>query len=191
MRALTHMPNAPLIRLSRRPSTQGDETSCIWGHLKQFTTAHEHAHTHAHAEREDDQRPRSRPPRPRTAPSPRRARPQSAAEPNLPMRRSGRQGRGMFDLLTQEFRKGKSRGNLARTPDVAIVISLKLVYIPVDDNVTTPHKSQVASHILILIPTTSERYSASLCWELNTKVDIKGEKGFNQSTFYCSYRNKI
>ena len=28
-----------------------------------------------------------------------------------------------------------------------------------------------------IIPTTSERYSASLCWELNTKVDIKGEKG--------------
>ena len=34
---------------------------------------------------ENDQRPRSRLPRPRTAPSPRRARPQSAAEPNLPM----------------------------------------------------------------------------------------------------------
>ena len=29
-----------------------------------------------------------------------------------------------------------------------------------------------------IIPTTSELYSASLCWELNTKVDIKGEKGF-------------
>jgi len=58
---------------------------------------------------------------------------------------------------------------------VAIVISLKLVY---THNVTTPHKSQVTSHILILIPTTSELYSASLCWELNTKVDIKGEKGF-------------
>ena len=28
-----------------------------------------------------------------------------------------------------------------------------------------------------IIPTTSERYSASWCWELNTKVDIKGEKG--------------
>ena len=31
---------------------------------------------------------------------------------------------------------------------------------------------------LILIPTTSEQYSASLRWELNTNVDIKGEKGF-------------
>ena len=28
-----------------------------------------------------------------------------------------------------------------------------------------------------IIPTTSERYSAPLCLELNTKVDIKGEKG--------------
>jgi len=44
-----------------------------------------------------------------------------------------------------QFRKGKSRGNLARTPDVAVVISLKLVYTPVDDNVPAPHKSQVTS----------------------------------------------
>jgi hypothetical protein len=29
-----------------------------------------------------------------------------------------------------------------------------------------------------IIRNTSEQYSASLCWELNTKVDIKGEKGF-------------
>ena len=28
-----------------------------------------------------------------------------------------------------------------------------------------------------IISTTSERYSAPLCLELNTKVDIKGEKG--------------
>ncbi len=28
-----------------------------------------------------------------------------------------------------------------------------------------------------IIPTTSERSSAPLCLELNTKVDIKGEKG--------------
>jgi hypothetical protein len=28
-----------------------------------------------------------------------------------------------------------------------------------------------------IIPTTSELYSAPLCLELNTKVDIKGEKG--------------
>ncbi len=28
-----------------------------------------------------------------------------------------------------------------------------------------------------IIPTTSERYSAPLCLGLNTKVDIKGEKG--------------
>jgi hypothetical protein len=31
---------------------------------------------------------------------------------------------------------------------VAVVISLKLVYTPVDDNVTVPHKSQVTSHKL-------------------------------------------
>ena len=30
---------------------------------------------------------------------------------------------------------------------MAVVISLKLVYTPVDDNVTAPHKSQVTSHI--------------------------------------------
>jgi hypothetical protein len=29
---------------------------------------------------------------------------------------------------------------------VAVVISLKLVYTPVDDTVTAPHKSQVTSH---------------------------------------------
>jgi hypothetical protein len=29
-----------------------------------------------------------------------------------------------------------------------------------------------------ITPTTSAQYSASLCWDLNTKVDIKGEKGF-------------
>jgi hypothetical protein len=29
-----------------------------------------------------------------------------------------------------------------------------------------------------IIRNTSELYSASLCWELNTKVDIEGEKGF-------------
>ena len=40
----------------------------------------------------------------------------------------------------------EEQGNLARTPDVAVVISLKLVYTPVDDNVTAPHKSHVTSH---------------------------------------------
>ena len=29
---------------------------------------------------------------------------------------------------------------------MAVVISLKMVYTPVDDNVTSPHKSQVTSH---------------------------------------------
>ena len=29
---------------------------------------------------------------------------------------------------------------------MTVVISLKLVYTPVDDNVTSPHKSQVTSH---------------------------------------------
>ena len=31
---------------------------------------------------------------------------------------------------------------------MAVVISLKLVYTPVDDNVTAPHKSQVTSHVI-------------------------------------------
>ena len=33
---------------------------------------------------------------------------------------------------------------------MAVVISLKQVYTPVDDNVTAPHKSQVTSHKSIL-----------------------------------------
>jgi hypothetical protein len=33
-------------------------------------------------------------------------------------------------LGSQGFRKGRSKGNLARTPDVAVVISLKLVFGP-------------------------------------------------------------
>ena len=37
---------------------------------------------------------------------------------------------------------GKGGGNLARTPDVAVVISLKLVYTPVDDTVTAQIKHQ-------------------------------------------------
>ena len=36
-----------------------------------------------------------------------------------------------------------SRGNLARTPDVAVVISLNLFLAPVDDTVTTHSKTQV------------------------------------------------
>ena len=49
-------------------------------------------------------------------------------------------------VTRKEFRIGRSQGNLARTPDVVVVISLKLVYTPVDDNVTATHKSQVTSH---------------------------------------------
>ena len=45
------------------------------------------------------------------------------------------------------------------------------------NSITLP-QSESITLTLILIPTTSEQYSASLCWELNTKVDIKGEKGF-------------
>ena len=43
-----------------------------------------HGHVRRNPAGENDQRPRSRLPRPRTAPSPRRARPQSAAEPKPP-----------------------------------------------------------------------------------------------------------
>ncbi len=45
-------------------------------------------------------------------------------------------------------------------------------------NSITLSQSESIILTLILIPTTSELYSASLCLELNTKVDIKGEKGF-------------
>jgi hypothetical protein len=59
--------------------------------------------------------------------------------------RSTSDGRG--PVTHKEFRIGRSQGNLARTPDVAVatVISLKLVYTPVDDNVTTPLCSKQAS----------------------------------------------
>ena len=98
-------------RLSRRSSIQVDEISCIRDHPRSLLLhtcphtptqgdlrAQEHGTQepaprselppHGHVRRnpagENDQRPRSRLPRPRTAPSPRRARPPSAAEPNLP-----------------------------------------------------------------------------------------------------------
>jgi hypothetical protein len=44
-------------------------------------------------------------------------------------------------------------------------------------SITLPQSESIIL-ILILIPTTSERFRAPLCWELNTKVDNKGEKGF-------------
>ncbi len=46
---------------------------------------------------------------------------------------------------SQEFRIGRSRGNLAMTPDVAVVISLNLFLAPVDDTVTAHSKTQVTS----------------------------------------------
>jgi hypothetical protein len=46
----------------------------------------------------------------------------------------------------QGFRKGRSRRNLARTPDVAVVISLNRFLAPVDDTVTAQLQSQVTSH---------------------------------------------
>ena len=45
------------------------------------------------------------------------------------------------------------------------------------NSITLPQSESIIL-TLILIPTTSELYSVSLCLELNTKVDIKGEKGF-------------
>jgi hypothetical protein len=47
---------------------------------------------------------------------------------------------------SQGFRKGRSRGNLARTPDVAVVISLNRFLATVDDTVTAHSKTQVTSH---------------------------------------------
>jgi len=40
-------------------------------------------------------------------------------------------------VTRKEFRIGRSQGNLARTPDVAVVISLNNFLGPVDDTVTT------------------------------------------------------
>ena len=50
---------------------------------------------------------------------------------------------------SQGFRIGRSRGNLARTPDVAVVISLNWFLAPVDDTVTAQTKTQVTSHKLV------------------------------------------
>ena len=47
---------------------------------------------------------------------------------------------------SQGFRIGRSRGNLAMTPDVAVVISLNRFWAPVDDTVTAHSKTQVTSH---------------------------------------------
>jgi len=46
-------------------------------------------------------------------------------------------------LLNTEYWIGRSRGNLARTPDVAVVISLNRFLAPVDDTVTPQLKTQV------------------------------------------------
>ena len=43
---------------------------------------------------------------------------------------------------SQGFRIGRSVGNLARTPDVAVVISLNRFLAPVDDTVTVHSKAQ-------------------------------------------------
>ena len=48
--------------------------------------------------------------------------------------RSTSDGRG--PVTHKEFRIGRSQGNLARTPDVAVVISLNNFLGPVDDTVT-------------------------------------------------------
>ena len=48
-----------------------------------------------------------------------------------------------FESAFGHERTGRSRGNLARTPDVAVVIPLKLVYTPVDATVTAIRNYQV------------------------------------------------
>ena len=49
--------------------------------------------------------------------------------------RSTSDGRG--PVTRKEFQIGRSQGNLARTPDVAVVISLNNFLGPVDDTVTS------------------------------------------------------
>ena len=60
--------------------------------------------------------------------------------------RSTSDGRG--PVTRKGFRIGRSQGNLARTPDVAVVISLNNFKFlgPVDDTVTAHSKTQVTSH---------------------------------------------
>ncbi len=63
---------------------------------------------------------------------------------------------------------------LAFVPDNSFKTVCQMKWV---NSITLPQSKSIIL-TLILIPTTSERYSASLCWDLNTKVDIKGEKGF-------------
>jgi hypothetical protein len=71
-------------------------------------------------------------------------------------------------------REGVIAPFLAFVPDNGFKTVCQMKWV---NSITLPQSESIIL-ILILIPTTSERYSASLCWELNTKVDIKGEKGF-------------
>ena len=63
---------------------------------------------------------------------------------------------------------------LAFAPDTGFKSVCQMKWV---NSITMPQSESIIL-TLILIPTTNELYSASLCWELNTKVDIKGEKGF-------------
>ena len=71
-------------------------------------------------------------------------------------------------------REGAIAPFLAFVPDNGLKTVCQMKWV---NSITLPQSESIIL-TLILIPTTSERYSASLCWELNTKVDIKGEKGF-------------
>ena len=72
------------------------------------------------------------------------------------------------------MREGVIAPFLAFVPDNGFKTVCQMKWV---NSITLPQSESIIL-ILILIPTTSERYSASLCWELNTKVDIKGEKCF-------------
>jgi hypothetical protein len=71
-------------------------------------------------------------------------------------------------------REGVIAPFLAFVPDNGFKTVCQMKWV---NSITLPQSESIIL-TLILIPTTSERYSASLCWELNTKVDIQGEKGF-------------
>jgi hypothetical protein len=60
-------------------------------------------------------------------------------------------------ITRHKVTKTRSQGNLARTPDVAVVISLNWFMAPVDDTVTAEHQSQVTSHPKSLVEDTKSQ----------------------------------
>ena len=77
------------------------------------------------------------------------------------------------------MREGVIAPFLAFVPDNGLKSVCQMTWV---NSITLPQSESIIL-TLILIPTTSERYSTSLCLELNTKVDIKVEKGFFRNPY--------